>query len=130
MTKTIHQQVLLPAAPKAVYAALMDEKKHAAFTGAKAKISKKVGGAFECYDDYITGQNVELLPGKRIVQVWRGKSWPAGTFTLVTFALAKAAGGKTKLTFTHLGVPASDYKAKIEGWRVHYWEPLKRYLAR
>jgi uncharacterized protein YndB with AHSA1/START domain len=128
MTKTIRQQMLLPAAPKKVYDALIDEKKHAGFTGAAAKISKKVGGAFSCYDGYITGLNIELVPSKRLVQAWRAQGWPAGTFSLVTFALASAAGGKTKLTFTQLGVPASDYKAKSNGWRTHYWEPLKKFL--
>lgn len=130
MTKTIRQQVLLPAAPKKVYAALMEEKQHAAFTEGAAKISKKVGGAFSCYDGYITGLNVELVPGQRIVQAWRSQDWPAGTFSLVTFALKAAAGGKTKLTFTHLGVPASDYKDKSEGWRTYYWAPLKKFLER
>jgi uncharacterized protein YndB with AHSA1/START domain len=128
MTKTIRQQVLLPAAPKKVYAALIEAKKHAAFTGAPAKISPKVGGTFSCYGGYITGANVELVAAKRIVQAWRSQGWSAGTFSLVTFALAPAAGGKTRLTFTHLGVPASDFKAKSNGWRIHYWAPLKKYL--
>jgi len=129
MTKTIRQQVLLPAAPKKVYAALMEEKQHAAVTEGAAKISQKIGGAFSCYDGYVTGLNVELVPGKRIVQAWRARDWPKGTFSLVTFALAPAAGGKTKLTFTHHGVPASDYKDKCAGWRMYYWEPLKKFFG-
>ena len=130
MTKTIRQKVVLPAAPKKVYAALMEEKQHAAFTENAAKISKKAGGAFSCYDGYVTGLNVELVPGKRIVQAWRAQDWPKGTFSLVTFGFAPAAGGKTRLTFTHLGVPASDYKDKCEGWRTYYWGPLKAFLKR
>jgi uncharacterized protein YndB with AHSA1/START domain len=128
-TKTISQTVTLSAAPAAVYAALVEEKQHAAFTGNPAQIDARVGGAFSCYDDYISGVNVELVPGKRVVQAWRSKGWPKGFYSLVTFALAGAGRGKTKLSFTHVGVPAADFKAKSSGWRTHYWEPLQRYLA-
>ena len=130
MTKTIRQNAFIRATPQQVYSALLNEKKHAAFTGAAAKISTKVGGAFTCYDGYITGTNVELVPGKRIVQAWRSQDWPVGTYSLVTFALAKSPGSKTKLSFTQLGVPASDFKDKSGGWRTHYWQPLKKYFEK
>jgi activator of HSP90 ATPase len=71
---------------------------------------------------------LELEPNKRIVQAWRAKGWPKGFYSVVTFALSGSAGGKTKLRFTQLGVPAGDFKAKSDGWRTHYWEPLKKYL--
>ena len=45
-TKTIRQTVQFGARPEDVYDALMDPKKHAKFTGAKATISRKVGGSF------------------------------------------------------------------------------------
>jgi activator of HSP90 ATPase len=129
-TKTITQTVTLPARPAAVYAALLDEKQHAAFTGNGAQIAPHVGGAFTCYDGYITGVTVELVPAKLIVQAWRSKGWPKGFYSLVTFALSAHGRGKTKLRFTQLGVPAGDFKAKSSGWRTHYWEPLQRFLAR
>jgi uncharacterized protein YndB with AHSA1/START domain len=128
MTKEIRHQVVIQATPKQVFEALMDQKKHAAFTGAKAKISRKVGGGFQCYGAYITGITLEALPGKRIVQAWRSQDWPKGHYSVVIFALSKRAGGKTHLRFTQIGVPASDYADKNRGWRTHYWEPLKRYL--
>lgn len=127
-TKEIRHQVMINATPKRVFEALMDQKKHEAFTGAKAKISRKVGGAFQCYGTYIKGINIEVTPGKRIVQAWRSQDWPEGHYSIVTFALAKRAGGKTQLRFTQIGVPSRDYADKNRGWRTHYWEPLKRYL--
>jgi uncharacterized protein YndB with AHSA1/START domain len=128
-TKTIFQTVTLPAKPAAVFAALMDGTRHAAFTGAPAVIDARVGGTISCYGGYISGITVELVPNRRIVQAWRGRTWPKGFYSLVTFALAPSAGGKTRLTFTQVGVPVRDFKAKSDGWRSHYWEPLKRYLA-
>jgi len=130
MTKTIRQKVIIGAPPKKVYAALMEEKRHAAFTGAPATISRKAGGAFSCYGGYVSGINLELVPAKRIVQAWRGRDWPAGFYTIVTFALSRSAGGRTKLSFTHAGVPANDFKAKSAGWKSHYWKPLKAFLEK
>ena len=128
MTKTIRQQTVIKASPRAVYDALIESKKHAAFTGKPARNNRRVGGAFSCYGDYIQGINVELILAKRIVQAWQAKNWPKGTYSLVTFALAKAPGGKTTLTFTQIGVPASDYKDMSDGWKTYYWKPLKAYL--
>jgi uncharacterized protein YndB with AHSA1/START domain len=130
ITKTITQTITLPGRPAAVYAAIMNEQKHGAFTGAAAKIDARVGGRFFCYDDYIDGVTLALARDQLIVQAWRSKNWPKGFYSVVTFALAPAAGGRTRLHFTQLGVPARDFKAKSSGWRTHYWEPLKRYLAK
>ena len=129
-TKTIAQTVTLPGKPAAVFAALIKEKKHSAFTGVPAKIDGRVGGAFTCYDGYIKGVTVDLVPNKLLVQAWRSRDWPKGHYSLVVFSLSASRGGKTKLRFTHLGVPAGDFKAKSEGWRSHYWDRLKRYLAK
>jgi activator of HSP90 ATPase len=128
MTKDIKHRVTIDATTKAVFKALMDQKKHAAFTGEPARIGRKAGSAFRCYGTYITGITLEAAPDKRIVQAWRSRDWPKGTYSIVTFALSKIAGGKTKLNFTQVGVPVGDYARKNAGWRTHYWEPLKRYL--
>ena len=45
-TKTIVQSVMLPAPPAAVFAALIDEKQHAAFTSNSAKIDSQARGDF------------------------------------------------------------------------------------
>jgi uncharacterized protein YndB with AHSA1/START domain len=129
-TKNIEHTVLIRAAPKETYDALMNGKKHSQFTGAAAKIRFKTGAAFSCYDGYITGITLELKPGKHIVQAWRSRDWPEGYYSIVTFVLAKKSGGSTQLRFTQIGVPADDYADKNQGWRTHYWQPLKRFLEK
>jgi uncharacterized protein YndB with AHSA1/START domain len=128
-TKTITQTVTFPARPAAVYAALVEEKQHAEFTGNPAQIDPRAGGAFTCYGGYIGGVTIDLVPAKLIVQAWRAKGWPKGFYSVVTFALTPSGRTKTRLKFTHLGVPAGDYNSKSNGWRTHYWEPLQQYLA-
>jgi uncharacterized protein YndB with AHSA1/START domain len=130
MAKIIRQSVTIGAKPGQVYEALINEKKHAKFTGAEASISRKVGGSFTCYGTFLEGMNLDLVPGRRIVQAWRSASWPKGTYSIATFAFSATKGGRTKLRFTHLGVPASSLKGITKGWQVYYWKPLKSYLEK
>jgi activator of HSP90 ATPase len=73
----------------------MGSRKQSAFTGAPAKVSRKVGGKFSCSGGYIGGVNVEIAENKAIVQAWRAKSWAKGTWTLAALDLASAKSGKT-----------------------------------
>jgi len=65
-TKTIRQSVTFKASPHAVYEALMDSRKHARFTSAKAKISRKVNGRFTAYDGYIEGVHLDLCQTRKL----------------------------------------------------------------
>lgn len=127
--KTIRQKVRFAASPHDVYELLMDAKKHSAFTGATVEISRKAGGKFTAYDDWIEGTNLELVPDKKIVQQWRGADWPAGHFSTATFEL-KAVKGGTELIFTQTDVPDQHAKDISESWKEHYWEKMKRALEK
>ena len=115
-TRTIKQVVTFKASPHEVYEALMDSKKHAQFTGGKANISREVGGRFTAFDGYSEGENLELVPDRKIVQTWRGSDWPEGHYSKATFTLTKVEGG-TRLTFTQTGVPEDQYEDVSQGWR-------------
>jgi len=126
-TKDIQQTVAFKAAPHDVYEALVDSRRHARFTGAAARISRKPGGTFSAYDGYISGINVELVPDIRIVQAWRTIDWHEGCHSLVVYDLKPAKGG-TRLAFTQIGVPAKDFKEISAGWEEFYWKPMKEML--
>jgi activator of HSP90 ATPase len=108
---------------------LMDSRKHSKFTGAKASISRKVGGKFSAYGKYIQGINLELVPARRIVQSWRGSDWPKGHHSKVTFSLKKVENG-TRLTIRQSGLPEKYYKDINQGWRDFYWKPMKEMLEK
>lgn len=127
--KTIEHTIDFPAGPQAVYDALMDSAKHAAFTGAPAEITASPGGAFACYGGRIGGYTLDLAEGKRIVQAWRPANFPEGVFTLVTYTLA-AEGAGTRLSFTQQAVPDSAYDHLDAGWHDRYWKPLRAYLEK
>jgi activator of HSP90 ATPase len=53
----------------------MDPKKHSEFTGSKATGKPRVGSKFTAWDGYITGKNLKLVRGKKIVQEWKTTDW-------------------------------------------------------
>ena len=128
--RTIRQSLVLPGTPMEVYTALMTTKGHEGFTGARARVSPKVGGSFMAWGGYIHGKNLRLVPGKVIVQSWvpTDPTWPKGHASKVRFDLARSPRG-TRLTFTHSDVPAEHAGHLAAGWKKSYWTPLRKYLA-
>src|SRR5262245_40283211 len=74
-TKTIQQSATFNALPMDVYEMMMDAKKHAALSGEPATISREVGGSFSAWGTHISGFNLALRPGQKIVQAWRALDW-------------------------------------------------------
>jgi len=125
----IHQEVDFKASPDQIFEALTNETKFAAMSeGAPSAIDPRAGGAFTLFGGYVTGQNVELVPGRRIVQVWRAGSWPEGTYSLAKFQL-EANGAGTKIVFDHDGFPADHKDQLASGWEEHYWAPLRKHVG-
>jgi activator of HSP90 ATPase len=129
MGKTIRQTVTIKASPHQVYEALMDEKKHTALTGGGAKISRREGGSFSIYDGEIEGQNLKLVPDKKIVQSWRYSDWPEGHYSTATFSLEETEKG-TRLIFLQTGVPDDKCDEIKQGWKDYYWKPMKAMLEK
>jgi uncharacterized protein YndB with AHSA1/START domain len=128
-TRTIRQRMILPAPPAKVYEALVNAKKHAAFTAAEATGVARVGARFTAWDGYISGTHVLLERGKRIVQRWATTEWPEGCSPSRLEIRLEASGQGTALTMIHSDVPAAQASNLRAGWRKYYWEPLKAWLA-
>lgn len=137
----IHQENVINATCARVYSALTSARDFEAITrlsdaaglltapDAKVTaISSRGGGAFTLFGGYITGRNLELVPGKRLVQAWRAGGWDAGDYSVVRFELRSEPGG-CRILFDQRGFPASQGKSLAYGWRVHYWEPLSKFLS-
>ncbi len=125
MCKTIKQKVKFRLSPERIYDLLVDSKLHTALTGKKAVISKKVGGPFSIRAGHVTGINVDLVPGKRVVQAWRSKDFPVGIFSMAAFQLSRTKDGGTDLVLTHRGVPKELIPTVENDWRKFYWEKIR-----
>jgi uncharacterized protein YndB with AHSA1/START domain len=120
----------LAATPQAVYAAWLSSAGHSAMTGATAEASNKIGADYSAWDGYIVGRNLELAPGRRIVQSWRTSEFGADDpDSTITVELTPVGTG-TRLSLKHVGVPDGQTAYESEGWRKFYFEPMAAYFAR
>lgn len=124
----IKMSVTLPVSAQELYNAWLDSRKHTAFTGGEAHMSKKENGEFTAWDEYISGTNLELQEGKFIKQSWRtqefGKDAPDSILE-ITFEERK---GKTAMNLYHYNLQKGDGKKYGKGWEDHYFKPMKAYF--
>ena len=127
-TRTIQQTITFDAPPGKVYDLLMQSKKHQSLSGERARISNKVGGEFSAWGGHITGFNLVLNPGKKIVQAWRATGWWPEHYSIAIFDIEKTKNG-SKLKFTQIGVPQHRDSGHYRGWIEAYWTPMKEVIA-
>jgi activator of HSP90 ATPase len=119
---------VIPASVEAIYAAWLSSEGHAGMTGSGAEISSAVGGVFTAWEGYITGKNLALEPGKRILQAWRTSEFKdSDPDSTVEVLLAPAPGG-SQVTIRHTNLP-SDGMQYRQGWIDYYFEPMKVYFS-
>ena len=130
MTFAFTVSAVIPASPEDIYDAWLDGRRHAAMTGSEtATGSTRVGGKFTAWDGYIQGRNLALDSGRRIVQSWRSSAFTdADADSQIEVTLAKTARG-TRVTLRHSNVP-DGHDGYREGWRDHYFEPMKAYFGK
>ena len=88
----------LPAPPQAVCDAWLSCEGHTAMTGGIAHARAEPGAPHDAWDGYITGRNVELEPGRRIVQTWRTRHFDAADADSVIEITLEPRGEETRLT--------------------------------
>src|SRR6516162_11569208 len=107
----------IPASPQEIYEAWLNSVVHSEMTGGEASMSDEVGADVSAWDGYITGRNLELVPGERIVQSWRTTEFDdAFEDSIVTILLQETEEG-TLLTLEHTNVPDTHRSYEEGGWR-------------
>ena|SRR5258708_14726047 len=127
--KTIIQKIKFKASSKVLFELYMDSKKHSLVTHGKAVLSRKVGGSYYAFQGYIKGRNLALVPGKMIVQTWRGSDWSKKDMDSVFILVFEPAKGGTQVTMVHANVPDKHAGHLAKGWNDHYWNNWKKHLA-
>lgn len=125
MQKAIQQTVSFDnTSPQELFDIFVDPKKHSALLGARVVISAKEGARFSCFDGNVTGKNLVIVPGKMIVQSWRGNVWEDDDpDSVLTLSFSKTSTG-ARIYMVHANTPDQF----IERWDEFYWKALKRYL--
>ncbi len=126
-TRMIRQEVFFDTLPIVIYNIFLDSDKHAAVIGAAAETSKFVGGMCYYYNEFIEAENVELVPGEKIVQKWRTRDWPEGYYSNLKVELKEKSGG-TLVVLTQTGVPLEIADSIEDGWDKHFWQKIRDFL--
>ena len=118
---------LLSGSPPEIYDAWLSSKGHTAMTGSPAMASSWVGETFEAWDGYITGENLALEPGRRIIQSWRTTEFTADEQDSLLEILLVPAFEQTRLVLRHSILP--DHGTQYEqGWEDAYFTPMRSYF--
>ena len=128
MTIEFTVSAFISASPQAIYDAWLDSEGHTKMTGSLAHASPNNGDSFDAWDGYISGRNIELEPGKRIVQSWRGSSYKDSDEDSQIEVLFNAVAGGTNVTLTHTNVQ-DDQASHEPGWTTHYFEPMQKHFS-
>jgi uncharacterized protein YndB with AHSA1/START domain len=129
MPYTYTLTAIIPASPADVYQAWLDSIGHSEMTGGEAEMSDQVGAEVSAWDGYISGRNLELVPGERIVQSWRTSEFGDEHEDSVITIVLQEVGGGTLLTLEHSNVPDEQRSYEEDGWQSNYFEPMVAYFS-
>jgi uncharacterized protein YndB with AHSA1/START domain len=130
-TETIEVSGIVPATPEQIYDAWLDAAAHAAMTGGLLATveGREAGDRFTVGDGYAWGSHLALERGRRIVQSWRSKDFPAEAADSRLEVLLEASEGGTWVTIRHHEVPEGQGAELREGWETYYLEPMRRHFG-
>jgi Activator of Hsp90 ATPase homolog 1-like protein len=103
-TKTLQQTVTLKASPRQVYDNADGFGEASVVVGSARENQPQGRRKIHCLGSHISGFNLALKPGRKIVQAWRATGWRRDHYSVAIYDIAKTRGG-TKLKFTQIGIP-------------------------
>jgi activator of HSP90 ATPase len=122
---------VIPASPLEIYETWLDTSGHANMTGGQhASISATAGADFTAWAGYISGRNLKLEPGRRIVQSWRTTRFTKDDTDSQIEVLLEPVTGGTKVTVRHTNVPDGHTSYRDGGWQNNYFDPMKKHFSR
>ena len=120
----------IPASAQEIYDAWLDSLAHCEMTGGEADMSDEIAAEVSAWDGYITGRNLELIPGERIVQSWRTTQFAdEHEDSIITLTFEEADDG-TLMTLAHSNVPDEQTSYELGGWQEYYFDPMRKYFGK
>ena len=130
MSVTINLKTVIQATPEQIYKAWLTSELHEKMTEGDVCVSSfEVGAKFKAHGQYIWGENLELIPNKKIIQSWRSSSFKSeDEDSIIEVSLVPIEEG-TELQLVHKNLPESEVDVE-QGWATHYFEPMKRFFGK
>jgi activator of HSP90 ATPase len=111
-----------------LYQTFVDPGRLAAFTRAPPKVFEGAhkGGKFELFGGNVSGEYLELEPGKKVTQKWRLNQWPAGHFSTLRIEFDQNdVDHVTVMRVTWDGVPVGQEEVTKRNWLEYYVRSIK-----
>lgn len=125
--KNIKKHYHIKATAEDIFTALTTPLTIEIWTGASAVMQPVAGTEFSLWDGDISGMNLEIEPGKKIVQEWYfedEEATPDENKSIVTIKL-HSEGSSTDVELLHINIPDEAFDNIVEGWDKYYFKPLK-----
>jgi uncharacterized protein YndB with AHSA1/START domain len=129
MPYTFTLTATIPATAVEIFEAWLDSIGHSEMTGGEATMSDEVGAEVTAWDGYISGRNLELVRGERIVQSWRTTEFADEDEDSIITVVLREVDEVTLLTLEHSNVPDAHRSYEEGGWQSNYFEPMVAYFA-
>jgi uncharacterized protein YndB with AHSA1/START domain len=134
---SIHHQAAIAADPAQVYELLADAGALSALSGMSGQAGRSAGAEFSAFDGHVTGRQIELEQGRRIVQAWRFPVWDDGRYSIVRFTLEPEDGGTVLVIeqdgepddLDSLGCHLTWHEHLDANWPMFYLTPLTKHFA-
>lgn len=123
-TTSFNDSIEFQTSAHELYETLTDNQRAHIWTRGPVQLLKETGSTFEFFGGNVSGEILELVPDKKIVQTWRLKSWPAGHFSKVTMELDQGSDFVT-LKLNQTGIPIGEEELTRTNWSGYYWTAIK-----
>lgn len=123
--RTIHQTYHIDAPVSKVWEALVDPKVIEIWSGDKVEMKAELGFNWKLWSGQMHGENVQVVPEKKLVQTWLTDDLPPTS--MVTFTLSESEDG-TDLELLHENVSDEEFENYSLGWDEHYCGAIKELL--
>ncbi len=123
--KEFKQRYTLNASPADVYNAMTNPAMIEIWTGEPAVMSTEPGSEFEIWDGAITGENLEFVQDKLIVQKW---FFGEEADSIVTIKIHPDRKG-TLVELLQTNIPDNAFENMADGWNVDYFGNLMQLYA-
>jgi activator of HSP90 ATPase len=115
----------IQASVQDVYNALVNPNVIELWTGDDVIMDDQVGTEFSLYDGNISGKNLEIEPGKKLVQQWYFGEQEEPSIVTIKLHDDK---GNTSVEVRQTNIPDEAYENIVEGWSFAYFEPIMELL--
>lgn len=112
--------------PEELFHIYVDPQQHGALLGAEVVITREEGKVFSAFSGHVTGVNLLVVPGRMIVQSWRGDVWKKNDLDSILILTFTATKKGAQIYMVHANTPDQFN----ELWDEFYWQPMKELIKK